>query len=319
MVSTADAFDEAAMPTPTPSFLDRVAVAPISWGICEAPGWGLQLPVERVLDEIRSLGVTAMEQGALGWLPIDPEAQRSMLNAHGLTLLGGFVPLVLHRKAERDATLARARQVASAMAACGGQYFVTAVVGDLDDWFRPELDHSSWAELLTNLERVDEICQANGLTQVVHPHVDTVIETADEFQRFLDHSPVRLCFDTGHLSVAGVDVVEVARRHRDRIGVVHLKDVAPDVAARLRSGELGLMSATQAGLFPPLGDGQVPLGEVVTTLEAGGYDGWYVVETDVAITSDPPVGEGPVRGVRRSLDLLRSIAPTPDPLSPRFS
>ncbi len=31
------------------SFMSRVAAAPISWGICEAPGWGLQLPVDRVL------------------------------------------------------------------------------------------------------------------------------------------------------------------------------------------------------------------------------------------------------------------------------
>ncbi|HEX6659459.1 MAG TPA: hypothetical protein VF065_15320 [Ilumatobacter sp.] len=47
------------------TFLDRVAAAPISWGICEAPGWGLQLPVDRVLTEARQLGITAMEQGAL--------------------------------------------------------------------------------------------------------------------------------------------------------------------------------------------------------------------------------------------------------------
>ena len=37
------------------SFIDRVAAAPISWGICEAPGWGLQLPVDRVLTEARAL------------------------------------------------------------------------------------------------------------------------------------------------------------------------------------------------------------------------------------------------------------------------
>ena len=57
------------------SFMSRVAAAPISWGICEAPGWGLQLPVDRVLDEARQLGITAIEQGALGWLPTDPDEQ----------------------------------------------------------------------------------------------------------------------------------------------------------------------------------------------------------------------------------------------------
>ena len=30
----------------------RIAGAPISWGVCEVPGWGYQLPVDRVLREM---------------------------------------------------------------------------------------------------------------------------------------------------------------------------------------------------------------------------------------------------------------------------
>jgi inosose dehydratase len=68
------------------------------------------------------------------------------------------------------------------------------------------------------------------------------------------------------------------------------------------------MQATQAGMFPSLGDGIVRLAEVIEVLEAGGYDGWYVMETDVAITDGVPAdGEGPVLGVARSLDFLRSL------------
>ena len=44
------------------------------------------------------------------------------------------------------------------------------------------------------------------------------------------------------------------------------------------------MEAVQAGLFAPLGDGDVPIADVVTTLERNGYDGRYVLEQDVAIT-----------------------------------
>ena len=29
---------------------NRIAGAPISWGVCEVPGWGHQLPPERVLS-----------------------------------------------------------------------------------------------------------------------------------------------------------------------------------------------------------------------------------------------------------------------------
>ena len=293
------------------SFLDRVAAAPISWGICEAPGWGLQLPVDRVLTEARQLGITAMEQGALGWLPTDPTAQRAKLAEYGMQMLGGFVPLVLHDADQRQATMAIAEDVAANMEAAGGTYFVTAVVGSLDDWFRPAMTDESWSELFANLDRVEAICRAHGLTQVLHPHVDTLIETADEFDRFLDRSGVRFCFDTGHLTIGGTDVVRVAREQIGRIGIVHLKDVDGDVAARLRAGELGLMSATQAGLFPSIGDGIVRIAEVVEALETGGYDGWYVMETDVALMDgEPPVGEGPVLGVERSLSYLRSLEPS---------
>jgi inosose dehydratase len=68
------------------------------------------------------------------------------------------------------------------------------------------------------------------------------------------------------------------------------------------------MGATQAGLFPPLGDGAVPIARVIETLIHRGYAGWYVIEQDVAITDgEPPIGEGPVLGVARSLGYLRSL------------
>jgi inosose dehydratase len=71
------------------------------------------------------------------------------------------------------------------------------------------------------------------------------------------------------------------------------------------------MGATQAGLFPPLGDGIVPIARVIETLIDRGYTGRYVIEQDVAITDGvPPVGEGPVVGVARSLEYLRSLRET---------
>lgn len=291
------------------SFLDRVAAAPISWGICEAPGWGMQLPVDRVLAEARDLGITAFEQGALGWLPTDPVEQRAKLDEYGMTLLGGFVPLVLHDPAQRDENLAEADRIARNMAAAGGRYYVTAPVPALDDWHRPDLSDDEWDELLGNLDRVAEIVASHGLVQVVHPHVDTDLETAADFQRFLDGCSSKFCFDTGHLTIGGADVVAIANDYFDRIGIVHLKDVDADAAARERSGELDLMGATQAGLFPSLGDGMVRLADVIDVLESKGYDGWYVMETDVALTDgEPPLGEGPQLGVARSLAFLRGLA-----------
>jgi len=53
------------MKAPYGSAVERLAGAPISWGVCEVPGWGIMLPRDRVLSEMRDLGLKATELGAL--------------------------------------------------------------------------------------------------------------------------------------------------------------------------------------------------------------------------------------------------------------
>ena len=292
--------------------LDRVGAAPISWGICEAPGWGRQLPVDRVLSEMSGLGIRATELGAIGWLPTEPVQIRAKLAEYNLQLLGGFVPLVLHDAKQFDATRRNAITAAQTMSAAGGINFVTAVVSDPNDWQRPSLDDGDWTVLLKNLTEINSIVAEYGMTQVVHPHVDTLIETVDEVKRYLDETNVQVCLDTGHLFIGGADPVAIANEYAERIGLVHLKDVSAPIAAQLRAGKYSLMAATQAGLFPCVGSGDVSIAETIHVVEKNGFSGWYVIEQDVAITDgDPPVGQGPVVGVAKSLHYLADLAASP--------
>lgn len=41
----------------------KIAGAPISWGVCEVPNWGYQMTPERVLTEMKQIGLTATEFG----------------------------------------------------------------------------------------------------------------------------------------------------------------------------------------------------------------------------------------------------------------
>jgi inosose dehydratase len=61
------------------------------------------------------------------------------------------------------------------------------------------------------------------------------------------------------------------------------------------------------GLFRPLGDGDVPVADVVAVLARRGYYGWLVLEQDTALDGVPPAGGGPVDDVRRSIEFLRSV------------
>jgi len=291
------------------SNLDRLAAAPISWGICEVPGWGLQLDADRVLAEMRALGLTATEAGPDGYLGTDVENARALLARHELRLVGGFLPIVLHDPAHLDASLAKARQKAAFFAALGAGFLCSAAVVD-DGWSpRIELDDGQWDHLLRALALVDEAAAEHGVQNVLHPHWQTLVERDEDVRRVLEGSKVRICLDTGHLVLGGSNPLEIAASHPGRIAHVHLKDVSEAVAVRLRSGELELVEAVQQDLFQPLGAGDVAIGEVVVELECSGYAGWYVLEQDRALLGGaPPAGEGPIDDVRRSIEFLTPVA-----------
>jgi hypothetical protein len=86
------------MPVPpaAPMTGPRLAGAPISWGVCEVPGWGYRLSAARVLADMRRLGLTATELGPDGFPPQEPAAAGAVHSAHHLTAVGGFTPVLLH-------------------------------------------------------------------------------------------------------------------------------------------------------------------------------------------------------------------------------
>lgn len=94
------------------SFYSRIASAPISWGICEVPGWGKMLPTDRVLSEMNNLGLPATELGAPGFLPSEANKISEKLDEFEMSLIGGFTPVVVHDKNQNQETLSQVKKVA---------------------------------------------------------------------------------------------------------------------------------------------------------------------------------------------------------------
>jgi inosose dehydratase len=68
------------------------------------------------------------------------------------------------------------------------------------------------------------------------------------------------------------------------------------------------MNGVQKGLFTPLGQGDVPIAQIIVALENAGYNGWYVIEQDTAITGAVPAnGQGPVESVSQSINYLKDV------------
>jgi inosose dehydratase len=285
--------------------IPRIAGAPISWGVCEVPGWGYQLTPQRVLAEMRDLGLAATELGPAGFLPSDPAELGALLEANGLSCVGTFTPVLLH-DAGHD-PLPDIAGPLDALVACGADVLVLAAASGTGGYdCRPTLGDDQWAWMLGNLDRLAAAAAERGVLAVLHPHVGTMVETRGDVERVLAGSQVKLCLDTGHLSIGGTDPLWLAREVPDRIAHVHLKDVDAGLAARVRAGELTYTEAVRQGMYTPLGGGNVDVAGIVTALRGNGFDGWFVVEQDTILDGEP-TDEGPVRDVRTSVAYLRGI------------
>ena len=287
---------------------EKIAGAPISWGVCEVPGWGHQLSADRVLREMAELGLSATEFGPDGFLPAEPRARAEVLTGHGLQALGGFTPLLLHVHG-RD-PVPEVEAALPAYAASGADVMVVSAVTGLDGYdSRPALDVEGWDRLLRNLDRLASVAAQAGVKAVLHPHVGTMVETGEDVQRVLAGAEVALCLDTGHLLIGGTDPADLARQAPDRIAHTHLKDVDASVAAQVQDGRLTYYEAVCQGMYRPLGTGDVDVTAIVEHLRKSGYDGWYVMEQDTVL-DDEPRGEGPLADVRSSAEHLRAVLST---------
>lgn len=284
----------------------RIAGAPISWGVCEVPGWGYQLAPERVLPEMRELGLRATEFGPQGWLPVAPAERAAAIARYDLAAVGAFVPVVLHESGH-DPVPEVDRELDSFEAA-GGDVLVIAAASGADGYdARPVLDDTGWATLLRNLDRLVDLAASRGIRPTLHPHVGTMVEQRSEVLRVLDGSRVPLCLDTGHLLIGGTDPVELTQQFAERINHVHAKDVRADLAGQVQRGEISYTDAVRQGIYVPLGQGDVDVEAIVAALRAAGFDGWYVLEQDTVLTEEP-TGAGPLTDVRASLAYLRELA-----------
>lgn len=284
----------------------RIAGAPISWGVCEVPDWGVQLSPDRVLREMRELGLEATEFGPQGWLPEEPLERSRVLSEAGLQAVGAFVPVLLHDP-DHDPVPGVAREL-DAFDAAGGDTLVLAAATGTDGYdARPTLTDAQWQVLLTNLDRLVDLAVSRGIRPTLHPHVGTLVETRDDVQRVLAGSKVPLCLDTGHLLIGGTDPVELAREYPERITHVHAKDVSMAIAEKVRSGELSYTDAVRQGIYVPLGTGDVDFATIVAELTTAGYDGWYVLEQDTILTEQPADVGGPIDDVAASMAYLRSL------------
>jgi inosose dehydratase len=293
----------------------RIGSAPISWGICEIPGWGPQLPFERVLDEIRDAGFEGTELGPWGFLPTDPEMLAAALRVRHLAMAGAFVPLALKDPDAYAGCEKQVRETAALLHHLRAGHILLADAGDArrsEIAGRPELTRAhglaprEWVGYASRLERLAQICRFDyDLIPCFHSHGGTYVEHPDEIRMLMERTDphlLKLCLDTGHVAFGGGDPLIVARAFAPRIGHVHLKDIdMPRLRALLAEGK-NYVSAAQQDVFVELGRGTLDLPALLKGLLASGYEGWIIVERDRVVQANVDT----LSSARRNREYLRA-------------
>jgi len=293
----------------------RLASAPCTWGVWERTVDRDDLiPPKLMLETVRELGYTGIELGPPGYLGADADAVLRTLDPYGLELVGAFAPLRIADEDGFRADLDFLDRTIAILAATGAHGPVVlagdeneirlAAAGRPDAIRATSLRGDDFKRAAERIQHAAERARAAGVSAAFHPHTATYIESPDEVSALLDATDVSIAFDTGHTIVGGGDPVEFARTARDRISHLHLKDVDPNVLARVRSQELTVEQAWESGLFCEFGTGAVDFPAVLGAL--GDFAGWAVVEQDrVAVQVDDLPA---VRAVEvRNLAALRGV------------
>ena len=241
---------QAALP-PGPA-LDRPRAArwrPISWGVCEVPGWGRAAAAPSGFSPRCGRSASrATEAGRSATSATTPRLVRAVARAAGLGLVGGFLPVVLHDPAalEADARAAHRRRPAL-LARAGGSMLVSAVVVDVGVvTSRAALGTTTGGTSSTasggstrSRRRRAGACRSIRTSGRSSRREDDVGAVARGMRR----PPLPRHRATSRS--ADADIVALACEAPDRVGHVHLKDVREDVAEELRTGRLEPRRATQ--------------------------------------------------------------------------
>ncbi|QGN33759.1 TIM barrel protein [Microlunatus sp. Gsoil 973] len=166
------------------------------------------------------------------------------------------------------------------------------------------LTDEQFAELAETMQAVGRATLEHGVRACYHNHGGTFIEREDEIERLLAATDPQVLFlgpDTGHLAWAGIDAVEFARRHGRRIKTMHLKDVDPQVQAKGAAEGWDYSTFEQNAIWTEVGTGGIDFGALFGVLSDNDFDGWLIVETDVAQLA------GPAESAKVSRDTLRGL------------
>lgn len=123
-----------------------------------------------------------------------------------------------------------------------------------------------------------------GVKFAPHAHMWSQFENRREIDYIMENTDpkhVHFVLDTGHITMAGIDPVELARKLGHRIVEFHMKDVKPENRGGAKT-RLAKMDGMNDPCFFPLGNGGVDFPGLKAHLDKIAWQGWLTVELDTS-------------------------------------
>tara|TARA_Y100000287_G_scaffold79258_1_gene62757 strand:+ start:95 stop:1003 length:909 start_codon:yes stop_codon:yes gene_type:complete len=264
----------------------KLGIAPIAWSNDDLPELGGETTLETCLSESKIAGFSGVETG--GKFPKTSSELGPILKKHELYLASGWYSGTIldnDLEKEKDQALGQLTLFKDLNAPClvygetaGTIQNVRHAPLNTKRKIHPE-DFKEYGKKLTAFA---EYCADFGMPISFHHHMGTAIETEEELDLLMNHTgeAVYLLFDTGHMTFAGGNSINVINKYAKRMNHFHAKDIRSEIVNNLDRSKESFLDAVLKGAFTVPGDGSIDFKEVIKTLAENEYEGWFIVEAE---------------------------------------
>ena len=265
----------------------KLGIAPIGWTNDDMPDLGSENTFEQCVSEMALAGFTGCEVG--NKYPEDVEVLRHKLEVRGMCICNAWFSTFLTTKPYEETEKEFIKHI-TFLKEMGAKVVGVSEQGhsiqgtDLsifDDKY--VMNDEEWDMLCTGLNKLGKVAKDMGIALTFHHHMGTVVQTAAEIDRLMENTDPELfslLFDSGHLAYCGEDYMAVLKKYAKRIKHVHLKDIRPEVIAKVKEEKLSFLQGVRLGTFTVPGDGAIDFAPIFDVLAETGYEGYVLVEAE---------------------------------------
>ncbi len=265
----------------------KLGIAPIAWTNDDMPDLGAENTFEQCISEMALAGFTGCEVG--NKYPRDTKVLKKALDLRGMQIcnawFSSFLTTKPYEEVEKDFIehITFLKEMGAKVVGISEQGH--SIQGTDKSIFDDKyvMNDEEWDMLCTGINKLGKVAKDMGIKLCFHHHMGTVVQTEAEIDRMMENTDPELfglLFDSGHLAYCGEDYMSVLNKYADRIRHVHLKDIRPEVVAKVKENHMSFLQGVRAGAFTVPGDGCIDFAPIFEVLEKTGYEGYVLVEAE---------------------------------------